>query len=78
MAAKYVIKHPDGERYRTFGGWTADAEGAMQFNTEGGATDYLNGKIGHVVMVQGAPEGFVGRSSQGAQADYDPFGLSRR
>lgn len=77
MAAKYVIKHPDGERYRTFGGWTADAEGAMQFSTPGGAEDYLNGKIGQVVMVQSGPEGFAGRSSQGAQADYDPFGLRR-
>ena len=78
MAAKYVIKHPEGERYRTFGGWTADAEGAMQFTTQGAAEEYLGSKIGQVVMVQGAPEGFVGRSSQGAQADYDPFGLSRR
>lgn len=59
------------------GGWTTDPDAAMSFSSEDGALDFIKGRIGTVIQAPAKDEQFASRRSQGALADYDPFGLSR-
>ena len=74
---RYVIRHPDGERFRAFSGWTPDADMALNFPTSESAADFLNNKIGEVVPAPTRDEQFASRASAGALPAHDPFGLRR-